>query len=61
MNPLQTFLEGGSAISELESEEFDPSVWVLELVPKKERISMSSWRYLIDSPNLAIYKKNCSV
>ena len=55
----------GSAISEQESEQLDPfSVWVLELAteehalaPKKERISMSSCRYLIDPPNLANYQK----
>ena len=50
MNIQQAYLEGGSAISESESEQLDPfSVWVLEvateedvLVPKKERISLSS-------------------
>ena len=63
INSLQAFLEGSSAISE--SEQLDPfSMWVLELateedvlVPKKERISMSSCRYLIDPPNLANCKK----
>ena len=62
---LQVFLEGGSGISESESEQLDPcSVWVLELAteedvlaPKKEWISMSSCRYLIDLRNLANYKK----
>ena len=64
INSLQAFLEGGSAISE--SEQMDLfSVWVLELAteedilaPKKEWISMSSSRYLIDPPNLANYQKN---
>ena len=60
-------MEEGSAISE--SEQLDPfSIWVLELAteedvlaPKKELISMSSCRYLIDPPNLVNFKKEPSV
>ena len=59
---LQAFLEGGSA---MESEQLDPfSACILELAteedvlaPKKEWISMSSCRYLIDPRNLSNYKK----